>query len=92
MTETEGGNRRRKKTGTGEPKEAGKKPRKKILGHVLVFRNMFFPLRWLRNEMPGDPKEQCAWVLNKVAGDLQDCKMWPVRLGGLKRLARIKGL
>ena len=42
--------------------------------------------------MPEDPKDQATWVLNKVAGDLQDCKMWPVRLGTLKHQEALRAL
>ena len=40
--------------------------------------------------MPEDPKDQATWVLNKVAGDLQDCKMWPV--GTLKHQEALRAL
>ena len=42
--------------------------------------------------MPDQPKDQCTWVLSRVAADLQDCKMWPVRLGGLKHQEELSAL
>lgn len=34
--------------------------------------------------MPEEPRPQALWILNKLSGDLQNARMWPVKLAHLK--------
>jgi len=34
--------------------------------------------------MPEDPRQACLWILNQLTGTLQNAKMWPVKLAGVK--------
>ena len=44
-----------------------------------------FQILFLRtSEMPVEPIPACAWLLNKLTGLLQQAKMWPVKLSGIK--------
>lgn len=38
----------------------------------------------LRSEKPEDPTEACVWLLQKITSQLQEAKMWPVKLAGIK--------
>ena len=34
--------------------------------------------------MPDEPLPACGWILTKLTGVLQNAKMWPVKLSGVK--------
>lgn len=34
--------------------------------------------------MPTETIPAATWILNKITGDLQNAKMWPVKLQGVK--------
>lgn len=34
--------------------------------------------------MPGETRPAAVWIMNKITGDLQDAKMWPVKLANVK--------
>jgi len=38
----------------------------------------------LRNEVPEEPRAKALWILNRLNSDLQNSRMWPVKLAHLK--------
>ena len=45
-----------------------------------------------RNEMPDELRPRALWILNRLSGDLQGARMWPVKLAHLKHQEALSSL